>query len=94
MNIEKLTQKSRQALMDAQQLAAEKHHQEVGGKHLMLALLEQEGGITERFLEAAGIDLPSFRDGLNQLIDKIPAVYGYEGSVIEPGGKRSPELER
>ena len=85
MNIEKLTQKSRQALMDAQQLAAEKHHQEVGGKHLMLALLEQEGGITERFLEAAGIDLPSFRDGLNQLIDKIPAVYGYEGSVYMSG---------
>lgn len=43
MNMEKLTQKSRQAFMDAQQIAAEKHHQEVGGKHLLAALLAQEG---------------------------------------------------
>ena len=85
MNIEKLTQKSRQALADAQQLAAEKHHQEVGGKHLLLALLDQEGGVTGHFLEQSGIDLPALRDELNKLIDKIPAVYGYEGSVYMSG---------
>jgi ATP-dependent Clp protease ATP-binding subunit ClpB len=52
-------------LLDAGQLAAQKHHQEVGGKHLMQALLEQEGGVTGRFLEQAGIETASFQDGLN-----------------------------
>lgn len=85
MDMERFTQKSRQALLDAQKLAAEKHHQEVGGKHLMMALLEQEGGVTGRFLEQAGTQISSFREGLNRLLDKIPAVYGYEGSVYMSG---------
>ena len=43
--------------MDAQQLAASKHHQEVGGKHLMLALLEQEGGYGTLF-RSGGLTCP------------------------------------
>ena len=46
MNMEKLTQKSRQALASAQQLAAQRHHQEISGKHLMAVLIKQEDGIT------------------------------------------------
>jgi ATP-dependent Clp protease ATP-binding subunit ClpB len=85
MNMERFTQKSSQALLEAGKLAAEKHHQEVSGKHLMLALLDQEGGVTVRFLEEAGIAIEAFRDGLNRLLDKIPSVYGYEGSVYMSG---------
>jgi ATP-dependent Clp protease ATP-binding subunit ClpB len=48
MNMEKLTQKSRQALASAQQLAAQRHHQEISGKHLMAVLIKQEDGITPR----------------------------------------------
>ncbi len=81
MNPEKLTQKSRQALTDAQQLAAARHHQEISGKHLLLALIKQEGGITPRLLEQAGVNLPAFEQRLNHLLDRIPAVHGYEGSL-------------
>lgn len=81
MNPEKLTQKSRQALTDAQQLAAARHHQEISGKHLLLALMKQEGGITPRLLEQAGVNLPAFEQRLNHLLDRIPAVHGYEGSL-------------
>ncbi len=81
MNMEKLTQKSRQAFMDAQQIAAEKHHQEVGGKHLLAALLAQEGGVTPRIIEQAGANINNFNNSLNQLLDKIPSVYGYDGQV-------------
>lgn len=65
MNMEKLTQKSRQAFMDAQQIAAEKHHQEVGGKHLLAALLAQEGGVTPRIIEQAGANINNFNNSLN-----------------------------
>ena len=85
MNIERLTQKSRQALSEAHQLAAEKHHQEVNSKHLLKALITQEEGIVPRLLEQAGINLNAFDQQLNRLLEKIPAVYGYEGSVYMSG---------
>lgn len=85
MNMEKLTQKSREALMGAQQLAAERHHQEITGKHLLVALLQQEGGVASRFLEQAGVDINVFRGQVDSLVEKVPAVYGYEGSVYMSG---------
>ncbi len=81
MNPEKLTQKSRQALASAQQLAAERHQQEVSGKHLMAVLLKQEDGITPRLLEQAGINTADFEQRLTQLLDKVPSVHGYESQV-------------
>lgn len=83
--MEKLTQKSREALMGAQQLAAERHHQEITGKHLLVALLQQEGGVASRFLEQAGVDINVFRGQVDSLVEKVPAVYGYEGSVYMSG---------
>ncbi|MGI6430366.1 MAG: ATP-dependent chaperone ClpB [Syntrophomonadaceae bacterium] len=85
MNMERLTQKSREAFMAAQQLAAEKHHQEVTGKHLLAALLHQEEGITPRLLEQAGISLPQLNTQLNQQLDSVPSVYGYDGPVYMSG---------
>ncbi len=81
MDINKYTQKSREALNSAQQLAAERHHQEVTGKHLLAALLEQEGGMAPRFLEFAGVNLQSFRAKAEELLRKIPSVTGYESSL-------------
>jgi len=85
MNMERLTQKSREAFMAAQQIAADKRHQEIGGKHLLAALLEQEGGITPRLLEQAGVDTSLLENQLNRLLDAVPSVYGYEGPVYVSG---------
>jgi ATP-dependent Clp protease ATP-binding subunit ClpB len=41
MQIDKLTQKSQEALQDAQRIAQENSHQEMDGGHLLLALLGQ-----------------------------------------------------
>lgn len=81
MNMERFTQKSREALNEAQQLAASRHHQEVSGKHLLQVLLQQDHGLSPRLLEQAGANMPVFKEQLSALIDKIPAVYGYEGQV-------------
>lgn len=81
MNLEKLTQKSREALNGAQQLAVEYHHQELTSKHLFWVLLHQKNGLIPRLLEKAEIDQESLSLQLKSLLNKIPRVHGYEGSI-------------
>ncbi|HEX3015002.1 MAG TPA: ATP-dependent chaperone ClpB [Desulfobacteria bacterium] len=81
MDINRLTVKSREALTAAQQLAAERHHQEVTAKHLLAALLTQEEGITRHFLEYAGVNLQQLTAKVEELLRKIPAVTGYESAL-------------
>jgi len=85
MNIERYTKKSQEALGTAQQLAASRHHQEVSGKHLLQALLQQDGGLTPNLLEKAGVQLPGLSKQLQDLLDKLPSVHGYEGQVYLSG---------
>ncbi|WP_347488191.1 ATP-dependent chaperone ClpB [Desulfoscipio sp. XC116] len=86
MDINHYTQKSREALGAAQQLAAARYHQEVTGKHLLAALLAQEGGMVPRFMEHAGISSASLTGQVEALLKKIPVVTGYEGSLHLGGG--------
>ncbi|TYO94727.1 ATP-dependent chaperone ClpB [Desulfallas thermosapovorans] len=86
MDINRYTQKSREALGAAQQLAAARHHQEVTGKHLLAALLAQEGGMVPRFVEHAGVSPVSLTGQVETLLKKIPVVTGYEGSLHLGGG--------
>ena len=81
MDLNKFTQKAREGLSAAQQLAVELHHQEVTSKHLLAALIRQDDGLAGRSLTGAGADLPSLQRGLDDLLRKIPAVYGPEGSL-------------
>ncbi|NPV89293.1 MAG: ATP-dependent chaperone ClpB [Firmicutes bacterium] len=81
MDINRFTQKSREALNGAQNLAAERYNQEVTGRHLLSAMLELEGGMTQRFLEQAGAKLPEFKRQLDEMIGRLPAVHGYQGSL-------------
>ncbi len=81
MDINRCTQKSRDAINSAQQLAAGRHHQEVSGKHLLASLLTQEGGIIPRFLEHAGVSTTALSAKAEELLKKIPVVTGYEGSL-------------
>lgn len=85
MDINRYTQKSREALSSAQQLAASKHHQEVSGKHLLRALLTQEGGIIPRILQNAGINSGVLTTGVDNLLKKIPVVTGYESLHLGSG---------
>ncbi len=86
MNLNRYTQKSREALAASQQLAAERHHQEVTGKHLLAALLAQEGGMVPRFLEHAGVNPVDLAGRVESLLGKIPVVTGYEGSLYLGSG--------
>ncbi len=81
MDLERLTNKTREALSTAQEIAVNRGHQVVGPKHLLSALLDQEEGLAGRFLEHAGIDAANLKQGLEKLLNTIPRVSGYEGSL-------------
>ena len=54
MDMNRLTQKSQEALHDAQTKALRFGHTEVDGEHLLLALLDQPDGLVPRLLAQAG----------------------------------------
>src|SRR6185295_7944895 len=59
MDANRLTEKSQQALQEAQTLAVRFGHQEVDGEHLLLALVQQEDGIVPKLLTKAEADVDS-----------------------------------
>jgi ATP-dependent Clp protease ATP-binding subunit ClpB len=81
MRTDKLTSKFQQALADAQSLAVGRDHQFIEPAHLMLALLNQEGGTVRPLLAQAGADVNQLRSGIGEAIDRLPRVEGNGGEV-------------
>ncbi len=76
MDINKMTQKSQEALQAAQTLALKLGHVEVDGEHLLAALLEQEGGLVPRLLQRMEVPVENFAAALRQELEKRPSVSG------------------
>jgi len=76
MDINKFTQKSQQALQDAQSLAAKYGHQEIDGEHLLLALVSEDQGLVTRLLRKLEISVEAFSAELARELDKKPRVAG------------------
>ncbi|MFI1018308.1 ATP-dependent chaperone ClpB [Streptomyces sp. NPDC020965] len=64
MDMNRLTQKSQEALQEARSLAVRSGQNEVDGEHLLLALLDQRDGLTTRLLAGAGADPVALRDAV------------------------------
>ncbi|WP_302552933.1 ATP-dependent chaperone ClpB [uncultured Bilophila sp.] len=76
MDINRFTEKSREALTTAQGLAAQYGHQEVDAEHLALALVNQEDGFVPRVLERAGVAPKALVTALEAVLKKRPSVRG------------------
>ena len=76
MNYDKYTQKSREALVSAQELTIKNKHHEMRPAHLLLALLTQEGGLVPSLLKKTGVDIPSLEFEVNSVLKSYPAVDG------------------
>ena len=72
MDLNRLTQKSQQALSDAQDLATRSGHTEVDGEHLLLALVDQPDGLAPRLLTGMGVDLDRLRGDLEVELQNKP----------------------
>jgi ATP-dependent Clp protease ATP-binding subunit ClpB len=71
-----LTQKSQEALHDAQTKALRFGHTEVDGEHLLLALLDQPEGLIPHLLTAAGAEPDRLRADLEAELGRRPKVSG------------------
>jgi ATP-dependent Clp protease ATP-binding subunit ClpB len=74
MDFNRLTEKSQQAIREAQSKAIEHGNQQVDVEHLLTALLEQQGGLAPSILMRADIPLPQLHKRLVQEIEKLPKV--------------------
>ena len=82
MDPSRLTQKSQEALHDAQTKALRFGHTEVDGEHLLLALVDQPDGIVPRLLTQAGADTDRLRPALEAELSRRPRV---TGPGVSPG---------
>ena len=76
MGLEKLTQKLQEALQSAQGIASKSSHSELKSAHVLLALLQQEGGITVPILQKAGVDVPQLKASVGAALAREPSVQG------------------
>jgi ATP-dependent Clp protease ATP-binding subunit ClpB len=76
MNIEKLTQKSQEALREAQTLAVRRNHQGVDVEHLLTALLAQQDGVASVLLERAGVPVADLKERVERELGRVPQVAG------------------
>lgn len=74
-----MTEKVQQGLMSSQNLAARENNQQVEVEHLLLALLEQEGGLAVSILTRAGVDLEGLTRRIKREIERLPKVTGSLG---------------
>ena len=81
MDMNRLTEKAQEAVRDAQTLATRHSNQQIDVEHLMLALLEQEGGLVPSVLTRAGVNVEPLALAVEAEIKKIPKVTGPSGSV-------------
>jgi ATP-dependent Clp protease ATP-binding subunit ClpB len=76
MDINKLTQKSQEALQSAQTKALRYGHQEVDGEHLLLALLEQPEGLVPRLLGRMEAPTEVIKSEVERELSRRPKVSG------------------
>ncbi|TMA75474.1 MAG: ATP-dependent chaperone ClpB [Deltaproteobacteria bacterium] len=81
MDPEKLTQKSQEAIRDAQALATRRHHQTVDVEHVLAALLAQPQGLVPALLERAGVDVRALGERVEAELNRIPQVSGANAQV-------------
>ena len=76
MNLNKLTQKSQEALSEAQNIAMNRGHQEVDVEHLALALLSQKDGLIPSILEKIGASAQAAAARVEKLLEQKSRITG------------------
>ena len=86
MNMDKLTNKSREALMNAQNIAVSSGHTELRAIHVLAGLLADETGLVTSVLEKCGVNLALFRSKMEGELAKLPRLEG--GNQPNPPASR------
>jgi ATP-dependent Clp protease ATP-binding subunit ClpB len=81
MRMDKLTSKFQLALADAQSLAVGQDNQFIEPAHLLVALLDQQGGTVRHLLTKAGANVNLLRSRLGDVVERLARVEGTAGEV-------------
>ena len=81
MRAEKLTNQLQQAFADAQSIAIGNDHAAIEIAHLLVALLNQQGGSVRPILNRAGFDVGGLQEQLNQQLDTLAKIKSPTGDV-------------
>jgi ATP-dependent Clp protease ATP-binding subunit ClpB len=76
MDTAKLTQMSRQAVTDAQNVARRLNHNEVDTWHLLSALLTQENGLVSGIVDKLGLTAAALALAVDRELERLPKVTG------------------
>ena len=76
MNTNQYTQKTLEALQSAQTIAAAHQNQQIEQAHLLLALLQQDGGLIPQLLKKMGVSVESLTAAAQDAVEKLPGVSG------------------
>jgi ATP-dependent Clp protease ATP-binding subunit ClpB len=82
MDLEKLTQKGQEALVQAQQITENYHHQNIEPAHILLALLRQEDGVVPALVTRISGSQDAIREDIEKDLENRPKVYG---GNMQPG---------
>jgi ATP-dependent Clp protease ATP-binding subunit ClpB len=80
MRFDKFTEKTQQAVLEAQSIATRLSHQQIDVEHLLLALLDQERGIAPAILQKAGVNSEAVRERVERELQRMPKVMGPSGA--------------
>ncbi len=81
MRMDKLTARFQSALAEAQSLAVGMDHAMLEPEHVMVALLDQEGGGIRGLLARSGAQVNTLRSALGEKLDGMPKVSGQAGQI-------------
>ena len=76
MNAQKFTQKSLEAIQEAQNLAIENNNMQLEEQHLVAALLQQRDGLIPQLLKKMHVDCDAVQRAVAEKISRIPGVTG------------------
>ena len=91
MDTNRLTIKSQEAMQSAQAISAKRGHIEIDGEHLLLALLQQEGGLIPNLLTKMSISPNELTQAVEQQL--IAAVKQVTEEGISPAGQPGPAVQ-
>lgn len=76
MDINKLTQKAQEAVLESQSLAVKYNHQTIDGEHLHYAIILQNEGLIPKLLSKMNVPFDFYYKDITDLLEKVPKVYG------------------
>ena len=81
MDLNKFTEKASETVQEAIKLAQKNGQQQVEPEHLLLALLNQEGGLAGAILRKAGTPVDPLHRRVQEDVDKLPKMSGGEDRI-------------